>query len=106
VPDDESPEDAKKRVPFSIDDEAIVIIDAIKGKEIKWRNSVSGSMEHATLPADPKGKKTDKIIIDDHPKIEGRRIVTFLAVEGIGEHGEVYGPWRSVALEKIVRVLG
>lgn len=99
----ESPEDAKRRVPFSIDDEPIVIIDAIKGKVIKWRNGMTEEIEEAWLPADPKGKKVPKIRIEEHPKT-GRRIITFMVVTSVTEHGEQYGVTRSVFLDKIIRV--
>lgn len=112
VPEDESPEDARKRVPFSIDDEPLVIIDAIKGRTIKWRNSTSGGIEEAQLPASSVGKVVGKkkkgrdlIQITEHPKT-GKRMVNFLVVDGTGEHGEVYGVERTVLLERIVRVVG
>lgn len=103
APEDESPEDAKRRVPFMLDDDPVAIIDAIKGMTIKWRNSTSGTVESAWLPAEANGKKTPKIAIEDHPK-SGRRFVTFMTVMSITEHGEQYGPTRSVFLDKIVRV--
>lgn len=105
VPEDESPEDARRRVPFSLDDPEIEIIDKIKGKVIKWRNGQSGSIEEAWLPSEWKGKKRDKITITTHPKTE-KRMVNFLTVVSVGEHGEVYGPERTVYLDKIVRVEG
>lgn len=104
VPANESPEDARRRVPFSLDDDDVVIIDAIKGKTIKWRNSMSNQMESAWLPAEPKGKKTPKLFIQTHPQTR-ERMVTFLEVNSIGEHGEVYGPTRTVRLNKIARVI-
>lgn len=105
VPEDESPEDALKRVPFLIDDEPQVIIDAIKGMNIRWRNGQAAIVEEATLPSESKGKKRDKITITAHPKTE-RRMVNFLTVDSVNEHGEVYGPERSVYLDKIIRVVG
>lgn len=107
VPEDESPEDARKRVPFSIDDDALAIIDAVKGKTIRWRNGLSGSIEEARLPsvARPKNAKRDIITIADHPAT-GKRIIEFLPVEEVGERGEVYGGERFVSLEKILRVVG
>jgi hypothetical protein len=105
VPEDESPEDAAKRVPFNMDDPASEVIDAIKGKTIRWRNGVSNSVEEAWLPADSHGKKRDKIVIKEHPKT-GKRMVEFLSVVAVTEDGEVYGPERVVALDKIVRVQG
>jgi hypothetical protein len=103
--DKESPVDARRRVPFSVDDDDLVIIDAIKGKTIKWRNMMSNTIDSAWLPAEAKGKKTDKIFIREHPKTK-ERMVTFLQVMAIGEHGEVYGPTRTVLLNKINRVIG
>lgn len=111
VPEDESPEDALRRVPFSVDDDPLEIIDKLLGKTIKWRNGVSGSVEEAWLPAmvrpvrAARKAKRDVITITEHPKT-GRRMVTFLTVLAITEHGEQYGPERSVYLDKIVRVVG
>lgn len=111
IPEDESPEDAKRRVPFSIDDPDIDIIDAIKGKTIRWRNGVSNSIEEAWLPSAVRPKrgsreaKRDVITITTHPK-KKTRMVTFLTVLSVSsEDGEQYGPERTVALDKIVRVV-
>lgn len=99
IAENESPEDAAKRVPFSSDDDDIVIIDMLKGKTIRWRNSISGKVEEAMVPSNSK-----RTIITTHPKT-GRRILDFLeVVESEGGH-EVVGPERNVALDKIVRVL-
>lgn len=106
VPEHESPEDARKRVPFNMDDPASEIIEAIKGKTIRWRNGVSNTIDEAWLPADSHGKKRDKIRVYDHPKTPGRRMVEFLTVVAVNEDGELYGPERTVALDKIVRVKG
>lgn len=104
VPADESPEDARRRVPFALDDDDATIIAAIKGKTIKWRNTMSNSMESAWLPADDRGKKTPKLYIQVHPTTR-ERMVTFLEVMSVGEHGETYGPTRTVRLNKIARVI-
>lgn len=104
-PDDESPEDAARRVPFLIDDDEATILDAIQGKVIKWRNGVNNSIQQAWLPAGPGNGKRPRIAIVDHPK-NGRRMVEFFEVAALGEHGEVYGPERSVRLDRIVRVVG
>lgn len=104
-PEDESPEDARRRVPFSLDDPAVEIIDAIRGKVIKWRNGQTGLIEEAWLPAEvrPKRAKRDLIVVKEHPKT-GERYIEFLTVDSIGEHGEQYGVERAVALRKILRV--
>lgn len=109
VPEDESPEDAARRVPFSLDAPEVEVIDAIKGKVIHWRNSTSGLIEEGWLPAAVHSKGKDKsralIAITTHPKTE-RRMVTFMVVDSVNEHGEVYGPERTVYLDKIVKVAG
>lgn len=105
VPEDESPEDARKRVPFLIDDDDATIIEAIKGKTIRWRNGLSGQMHEAQLPGKVKGAKRDLIVIDVHPKT-GKKVVDFLEVVGRDEGRDVYGPERIVALDKIVRLIG
>ena len=103
--DEESPEDAKAKVPFNVeDDEDADIINSIAGHSIRWRNGVSGTLEEARLPLKPNGKKRDKITITQHPKT-ARRMVNFLSVEAISEDGEQYGPERTVYLDKIVKVI-
>ncbi len=105
IPENESPEDAKRRVPFSLDDDALVILDMIKGKTIKWRNGTSGSVEEAWLPSIIKAKKREVMTITEHPK-HGKRILNFITVLKVTGDGPVYGPERSVYLEKIIRVIG
>lgn len=103
-PPDESPEDAARRVPFTMEDDDIAIIDAIKGRTIKWRNTLNNTIESAWVPASPEGKKTPKIYMQAHPKT-GERMVTFMTVMSVNEHGEVYGATRTVSLGKIIRVV-
>ena len=109
VPEDESPEDAAKRVPFLIDDDEAEVLDAVMGKTIRWRNGVSNKVDTANVPPavrpSRKTAKRDVIKITVHPKT-GRRMIEFLEFMGQDEHGEVYGPERVVALDKIVRVVG
>lgn len=105
IPENESPEDAKRRVPFAMDDDALVILDTIKGKMIKWRNGTSGAVEEAWLPSKIDGKKRATMSITEHPK-HGKRILNFITVLSVTEDGPVYGPERSVYLEKIIRVNG
>jgi hypothetical protein len=105
VPEDESPEDAARRVPFLIDDDPAEIIDVLMGKTIRWRNSVKGSIEEAVLPAEQGKGNRPKVTITVHPKT-GRRILGFLEVVDNGKDGEVLGPERAVGLDKIVRVIG
>lgn len=105
VPADESPEDARRRVPFALDDDAVAIIDAIKGKTIRWRNSTAKTVEEATLPDKANGRKREVISITEHPKNK-TRILNFLSVVSMSEDGPVYGPERFVALDKITRVIG
>lgn len=102
--EDESPEDARKRVPFSLDDEDIVIIDAVKGMNIRWRNGTSGKVETARVPSSVGKSKRPLISITQHPKT-GRRILDFLQVVEVGKDGEIVGGERNVALDKIVRVV-
>jgi len=103
VPEDESPEDAARRVPFSLDDDAITIIDTIKGRVIRWRNGTANKIEEGWVPARSKRTK-----ISDHPKhpgVPGARILSFFHVDSVNEHGEQYGPERHVRLDKIIRVV-
>lgn len=102
--DKESPLDAATMRPFSLDDPDIEIIDAIKGKMIRWRNGVSGTLEEAWVPSKAQGKKRPLISIKQHIKT-GKRYVSFLSVQSVNEDGENYGAERNVNLDKIVRVM-
>jgi hypothetical protein len=106
VQEDESPVDAMRRLPFSLDDPDIEIIDKVKGQIIRWRNGQSNVIEEAWLPSvvKPKKAKREVLTITTHPKTE-RRMLTFLTVASVNEHGEQYGPERSVYIDKIVRVV-
>lgn len=96
--EDESPEDAARRVPFSLDDDDIIILDAIKDRVIKWRNSKTGVVHEAWVP--PKSKYTQFSSNGD-----GRRYITFNAVDTVTEHGYQYGQTYNVYLDKIIRVM-
>lgn len=108
---EESPEDAKAKVPFDVEsDDDPTVMKALLGKQIRWRNGVSGAIDEALLPGKAKGKKRDVVTITTHPKT-GRRMVTFLTVlsagkDDDGEFREQYGPERSVYLDKITKVVG
>jgi hypothetical protein len=104
VPEDESPEDAAKRVPFLMDDDDDTVLAALLGKTIRWRNGVSGNVEEARIPVKANGGKRAKVTLSVHPK-SGKRILDFISVDSIGEHGEVYGPERAVRLDRIIRVV-
>lgn len=97
VPEDESPEDAARRVPFSVDDEDVVIIDHLRNKTIKWRNGKTGVLHEAWFP--PK---------NGHVKIEankdGKRYVVFDEVIEITSQGTTYGKTYNVYLHKILKV--
>jgi hypothetical protein len=95
--EDESPEDAARRVPFMVDDDDIAIIAVLRDKMIKWRNGKTGSLQQAWFP--PK---------NGHVKIEankdGRRYIVFDEVISINEKGIAYGKTLNVYLDKIIRV--
>lgn len=104
-PADESPEDARKRVPFSMDDDDLVILHALQGTTIRWRNKIGNTVEEAKLPAEPGKGKRPAIAIKHHPK-SNKPMVTFFEVVEDGSEGEVFGPERTVALDRILRVAG
>jgi hypothetical protein len=104
-PVDESPEDARRRVPFSLDDDDATLLDSLKGMRIRWRNSVSKQVEEAQIPAEVGKGKRPKVSIKHHPQ-SGKPMVDFFEVAEVGEVGEVYGPERTVALDRILRVIG
>jgi hypothetical protein len=97
-PEDESPEDAAARRPFLLDDDELVIIDALKGRTIRWRNGISKSVEEAVV--------ADKMIkVSEHPKT-GDRMLDFHELVGSDKEGAVLGPNRVVRLAAIIRVSG
>ena len=97
VPEEESPQDAARRVPFMIDDDDIAIIDILRNSTIKWRNGKTNTLHEAWFP--PK---------NGHVKIEankdGRRYVVFDEVVAIDSKGTQYGKTLNVYLDKIIRV--
>ena len=97
-PEDESPEDAAKRVPWSSDDTDDEIIEAIRGHVIRWRNSVSNKVCEAEVPG-----KSKNLRITVHPKDE-RRIVHFHEVVYDEKKIAGLGGERSVYLDKIIAV--
>lgn len=107
VADEETstPEDDVKRLPFLMDDDDVTVLAHVLGKTIRWRNGVSGVIEEARVPSKVAGKKRDKVKLITHPKTE-KRMLNFLVVDSVGEHGEEYGVERTVYLDKIVRVVG
>lgn len=100
---DESDDDMRKRVPFSLDDEDIVIIDALKGRKIFWRNTTSGALDDAMIPSSVGNGKRPFLSITTHPKT-GARMLDFLEVVDEAGGREVVGPERVVRLDKIIRV--
>lgn len=104
VAEDESPEDAHRRVPFLLDDDEATVLDAVKGHVIRWRNGVSKSVEEARVPPEVGKGKRPWVSISVHPK-SGRRILDFFVFEGMADGDPVFGPERAVALDKIIRVL-
>lgn len=105
---DDSPIDAKHRLPFKMDDDEEKVLAAVLGKRIKWRNSISGGIEEAWMPKKAEGKNRTKVSITTHPKT-GKRMISFLTVLSVSsdEDGvrEQYGPERSVYLDKITKVV-
>lgn len=104
VPEDESPEDAARRVPFLLDDDDLTVLDAIKGKTIRWRNGKSNHIEEGWVPSQSK-----RTVLKAHPKspeVPGARILSFFVVDSIVEGREQYGGERNVRLDKIIRVVG
>jgi hypothetical protein len=100
VPEDESPEDAARRVPFSADDPADEIIAAISGKVIRWRVDLSNTVTQARVPTN-----SPRTTVSAHPK-NGKRILSFLEVVEEAGGREILGPERNIALAKIIRVIG
>lgn len=88
-------------LPFDIweSDEAL-ILDSVRGKTLRWRNSLNQQLMEATVPTNSKYTK-----VTVHPKREAR-ILEFIEVVDfdIAHGGEVLGGIRSVALDRLVRV--
>lgn len=91
-------DDAKPRkLPFSLEDDDETVIESLVGKTITWRNSVSNTLETATLP-----QRARNCRVTDHPKSE-RRMVSFYEHQGQNEHGEMLGGERTVYIDKILK---
>jgi len=101
VDDDDDDDDDSRGVPWLKDDEEAVIIEAVRGHVIYWRNakwSASGKLLSAEVP--PNGKRTR---VYEHPR-NGRRILQFDEVVYDDNRRAELGGQRDVALERIVRI--
>lgn len=88
--------DAAGVLPFTESAADVVILDALRGAQITWRNGLaSGRVEHGTIS--PKAKHGMHYRITPHPNKAGERILHFIDEEN-KQH-------RAVALSRIVRVL-
>jgi hypothetical protein len=87
-------------LPFASDDEDFVIIDALKGHELFWRNNMAAKVNRATVPMN-----TRLIRVAVSPK-SGRRFVSFPEAHGYDSVAarEVLGAERSVAIEDMIKV--
>lgn len=95
---DQADTELSRSLPFTIDEEDLIIIDHLKGKMVTWRNGLGGNLEHARIPG-----RSRNVRITQHPK-SGRRMISFHELHGESEHGEVLGAERTVYIDKILRV--
>lgn len=84
-------------LPFSKDDDDLIIVDAIKGMELFWRNNMMAKVVSARVPSKP------RLIRFGTTGRAQRRYVSFPETE-MSSDGEIYGPERSVAIEDMLRV--
>lgn len=85
--------------PFLMDDPDPVVIEAVAGHKIVWRNGVSQRLDSAEVPG-----KERNLRLYIHPK-SNRRILQFAEVVYDDRKIPGYGAERSVYLDKILRVI-
>lgn len=83
-------------LPFPKDADDLIIIDAIKGQVLYWRNNMMAKVVSARVPTKA------RMIRFNHTK-HGRRFVSFPETE-FTKDGEMWGAERSVAVEDMLRV--
>jgi hypothetical protein len=86
-----------RKLPFIIDQDDDVIIKALAGLMITWRNTISGNLESARVPV-----RSRNVRISVHPK-SGDKMISFHELQGTGEHGELLGGERNVLIKRILR---
>lgn len=86
-------------LPFSKDDEDFIIVDAIKGMELFWRNNMMQKVVSARVPS--KARMIRFGVTGREPN--QRRCVSFPESE-MSKDGEIYGAERTVAIESMLRV--
>lgn len=74
----------------------VVILDALRGAQISWRNGTAGGkLEHGSIS--PNAKRGQHYRITEHPKKTGERVLHFIDAET--------RQYRVVCLSKIARVV-
>lgn len=86
-------------LPFSKDDDDLIIVDAIKGMELFWRNNMMQKVVSARVPS--KARMIRFGVTGREPN--QRRCVSFPESE-MSKDGEIYGAERTVAIESMLRV--
>lgn len=86
-------------LPFSKDDDDLIIVDAIKGMELFWRNNMMQKVVSARVPT--KARMIRFGVTGREPN--QRRCVSFPESE-MSKDGEIYGAERTVAIESMLRV--
>lgn len=86
-------------LPFSKDDDDLIIVDAIKGMELFWRNNMMQKVVSARVPS--KVRMIRFGVTGREPN--QRRCVSFPESE-MSKDGEIYGAERTVAIESMLRV--
>jgi hypothetical protein len=98
VPEEDGVKFSMTSLPFGRDETDTVIIDALKGRKLYWRNNFAGKVNSAEVPSSARS-----IRISEHPT-NGRRIVSFPEVADSSKGGEVLGCERSVAIDQMIKV--
>jgi hypothetical protein len=86
-------------LPFSKDDDDLIILDAIKGQTLYWRNNMMAKVVSARVPS--KARMIRFGVTGREPN--QRRCVSFPESE-MSKDGEIYGAERTVAIESMLRV--
>lgn len=87
----------KSSLPFPHDADDIIIVDAIRGRTLYWRNNMLAKVVSAQVPSKP------RMIRFGNTGRAQRRYVSF-PESAMTSDGEMYGPERCVAIEDMLRV--
>lgn len=97
--DEPDPETEHVGLPFTMDAPDGEIIEAVRGHHLKWRNTLSDSVQAAEVPG-----KRGGIKLSTHPKRDVR-VLSFFEVVYDERKVAGLGGERNVAIDRIIRVV-